>query len=324
MDWSLLGCGRSGHVTYAPAEADLRARLSAPTPAGLAWQCLRCGTFVPGPPAGSGPAAAAPEPRRDKDLRSSVILRVFAIERFLRALIFGVLAYGVVQYKDSRLSIGQAFDRKLPAIRALFRELGFNINHSKLVGLIQRAFTLSPRVLGYIAIGLAVYVAIELIEGIGLWLEKRWGEYFAMVATSAFLPYEIYDLTAKITVTRVLFFAINLALVLYLVITKRLFGVRGGKRAYQARLQSESILQGAIDAAAAERTAVLGASARAGTAMTSGAPEPAGTPEPARTPGPAGVAGPAGVTGPAGVVETGAARAARAGQDSDPGATPGR
>jgi uncharacterized membrane protein (DUF2068 family) len=32
-----------------------------------------------------------------------------------------------------------------------------------------------------------------------LWLGRRWGEYFAMVATSVFLPYEIYDLTVKIT-----------------------------------------------------------------------------------------------------------------------------
>ena len=255
MDWSLLGCGRSGHATYAPAEAELRERLSVPTAAGPAWRCLRCGTFVPGEPAGSGPAAAAPDVRRDKDLRGALILRIFAIERFLRALVFGVLAYGVWRYKYSRLTIEQAFERKLPIVRTLFRQLGFNINHSKLVGLIQRAFTLSPRVLSYLAIGLAAYVVIELIEGVGLWLGKRWGEYFAMVATSIFLPYEIYDMTTKITVTRVAFFLVNLALVVYLVITRRLFGVRGGKSAYEARLKGESILQAAVAAVAAERAA---------------------------------------------------------------------
>jgi hypothetical protein len=73
-----------------------------------------------------------------------------------------------------------------------------------------------------------------------------------MVATSLGLPYEIYDLVHQVTVPRVLFFAVNLALVLYLVITKRLFGVRGGKHAYEARLRSESIMATAIELAALE------------------------------------------------------------------------
>ena len=91
---------------------------------------------------------------------------------------------------------------------------------------------------------------IEIIEAVGLWLLKRWGEYFAMVATSVGIPYEIYDLTAKVTVLRVGALVINVALVVYLVVTKRLFGVRGGKKAYEARLRSESILQAEIDALA--------------------------------------------------------------------------
>src|SRR6266542_1633248 len=287
VDWSLLGCGRSGHVTYAP------------------------------------------EPRRDKELRSTLILRIFAIERFLRAVVFAILAYGVWQYRQSRLSIEAAFDRKLPVIRALFRELGFNINHSKLVGLIQRAFTLSPRILDYLVIGLVVYVLIELIEGVGLWLVMRWGEYFAMVATSVFLPYEIYDLTAKITATRVLFFLVNLALVLYLVITKRLFGVRGGKHAYEARLRSESVLQSAIIAAAAdaERAAAPDRSVPAGTAASAAAFQAAGAAAAAGNPAPPGAPA-AGAPAaenpePAGTAEAGTARLPRAGQDSDPGDPPG-
>jgi hypothetical protein len=95
-------------------------------------------------------------------------------------------------------------------------------------------------------------MVIEMTEAVGLWLYRRWGEYFAMVATSLGLPYEIYDLVQQVTVPRVLFFAVNLALVLYLVITKRLFGVRGGKHAYEARLRSESIMAAAIEAAAVE------------------------------------------------------------------------
>ena len=132
-------------------------------------------------------------------------------------------------------------------------DLGFSVQHSKILGLINRAFTTDPRILSYLAIGCAVYAVIEVIEGTGLWLLKRWGEYFAMIATSIGLPYEIYDLAHKVTALRVVAFLINLALVIYLVVTKRLFGVRGGKRAYEARLRSESLLDAEIAALAAEQ-----------------------------------------------------------------------
>ena len=139
-------------------------------------------------------------------------------------------------------------------LKALLTDLGFSVQHSKILGLLNEAFTTDPKILGYIAIGCAAYAAVELIEGVGLWLVKCWGEYFAMIATSAGLPYEIYDLTNKVTVLRVVAFLINLGLVLYLVLTKRLFGVRGGKAAYEARLRSESILDAEIAALAAEQT----------------------------------------------------------------------
>jgi uncharacterized membrane protein (DUF2068 family) len=280
VDWSLLGCGRSGHVTYAPAEAELRALLSAPTAAGPAWRCLRCGTFVPGEPGASGPAASAPDVRRGKDVRGAFILRIFAIERYVRAIVFGVAAFAVWRFGYARASIEQTLDREYPAVRTLMGQLGYNIDRSKLVGLIRHALTLSSTTISLIAALLAAYAVIELIEGTGLWLAKRWGEYFALIATSLGLPYEIYDLTSKITVTRMAFFAVNLALVLYLVITRRLFGVRGGKAAYQARRSSESILQNAADTVAAERTAAertaaertAAGSAPGGTAPAAAAP----------------------------------------------------
>jgi uncharacterized membrane protein (DUF2068 family) len=252
VDWSLLACGQSGHVTYAPTEPAVRRRLTAHAESGgEAWRCLRCGTFVEGGPQGSGPAAQAPVVRRDKEVRSAFILRVFAVERFLRALAVAALAFAVWRFEYARVSIEQAYQRELPLLRSLTSQLGFNIDHSKLVGLFNRALRLSPGTIKLLAIGLAAYAVIEIVEGIGLWQGRRWGEYFAMVATSLGLPYEIYDLVTKFGVTALVLFIINLALVLYLVITKRLFGLRGGKRAYDARLRSESIMEAAIEAAAA-------------------------------------------------------------------------
>jgi len=258
VDWSLLACGRSGHVTYAAAEPAVRAELRAQTEAGEAWRCLRCAAFVHGDPGQSGPAAAAPRVRRGKEVRSALILRVFAVERFVRALVFLGLAYALWRFRYARQSVESTFDRERPVFRELFLQLGYNIDHSKLVGLIQHALTLSARSITLLAAGLTAYVIVEVLEGIGLWLARRWGEYFAMVATSAGLPLEIYDLAHKVTVTTLIFFAVNLTLVAYLVLTKRLFGARGGKAAYDAALLSESVMEAAIEAAAArtaERTA---------------------------------------------------------------------
>ena len=249
MDWSLLGCGRSGHVTYAPAEPAVRSQLRAQTEAGEAWRCLRCGAYVAGQPMASGPAAGAPAVRRGKEVRSAAILRVFAVERFLRALVVASLAFVVWRFEYSRVSIAQAYQRELPLLRSLFHQLGYNIDNSKLFGLFHRALNLSPGTIKLLAAGLAAYAIIEIVEGIGLWQARRWGEYFAFVATSLGLPYEVYDLVTKFSVLALGLFFINLALVLYLVITKRLFGLRGGKKAYDTRLRSESIMEAAIKAA---------------------------------------------------------------------------
>jgi uncharacterized membrane protein (DUF2068 family) len=250
VNWNLLTCAVRPHVRYAPDEPEIRRQLRAVTAAGEAWRCLRCASFVPGPPELSGPAAAAPRVRRDDELRSALILRLFAVERFIRAIIFGFIAYGIWRFKYSRLSIEHAFNREYPEVRDLLRGLGYNVNSSGgLVGLIRHTFTLDQRTLTWLALGAGAYAVVEILEGAGLWLLRRWGEYFAMVATSAGIPYEIYELAAKVTALRLVAFTINVALVVYLVLTKRLFGARGGKTAYDARLRSESVMQAAIDAA---------------------------------------------------------------------------
>ncbi len=241
MDWNLYRCGRIGHITFAPDEPALRGYMHASVPAGELWRCLRCGTFVTEAPAASGPADHAPVVKRGKEIRSELILRVFAIERFFRFLLFGGVAYAIWQFGHSKDSIEDAFNRDLPIIRSTFNQLGFNINHSHLLLEFRKALHFSQGTLILIAAGVALFAIVELVEGYGLWLSRRWGEYFAMVVTSLGLPYEIYDLTLTVTWAKVVLFIINLALVAYLVLTKRLFGARGGARAYEASLRSDSL-----------------------------------------------------------------------------------
>jgi uncharacterized membrane protein (DUF2068 family) len=250
----MLSCSRNGHVTFAPDEPVLRAELGATLPSGTAWRCLRCGTFVLGAPTLSGPASTAPAVPRGPEIRSKLILRLFAVERYARAVLFGALAFALWRFVAGRASIEAALNRDMPVVRDIFTDLGVNIRQSTIYGLVEHALTLSAGTALLLAIGATAYAAIEVVEGTGLWLARRWGEYFAMIVTSLGLPLEIYDLTRKMSALALILLIVNLALVLYLIITKRLFGVRGGKRAYDVRLRGESVLAEAQRLAAQRAT----------------------------------------------------------------------
>jgi len=243
VDWSLRGCARKGHVTYSPDEAELRDRLHVPTPAGEAWRCLRCATFVVGEPHGSGPADQAPTVLRGKALKDATILRVLAVERLGRGLLLLVLAYGVLYFKDSKTSIKKTFDEAIPAAKPLARVFNYDLDASPTVERLRHLLESKQHTLNLVVTGLLAYAALQLIEGIGLFLLKRWGEYVAVIGTSAFLPLEVYELTHKITVLKVTALVINLIAVFYLVYSKRLFGVRGGHAAFEAEREAESLLE---------------------------------------------------------------------------------
>jgi uncharacterized membrane protein (DUF2068 family) len=243
MDWSLRGCARHGHVTYAPDEPALRDRLNATTPAGHAWRCLRCGDFVIGEPAGGGPAGSAPVVLRGKALREATILRLFAVERWVRALVIALLGIAVLRFRSSEASLRQLFEQALPAAKPLANVLNIDLSSSPTVDRIRGLLGANPKTLTWIAVALFAYGAIQVAEGVGLWSLKRWGEYLAVVATGIFLPLEVYELTDKITWLRLGAFLVNLLLVVYLIASKRLFGVRGGAVAYHAQRASVSLLE---------------------------------------------------------------------------------
>jgi len=243
VDWNLRTCARTGHASYAPDEPELRDRLHAETPHGDAWRCLRCGAFVLGPPRGSGPAEDAPVLLRGKALRSAFILRLLALERWIRGGLILLLGIAVLQFKSSQVSLREIFDRDLAAAKPLLNQLGWNATDSGLIKAIEDALNARKSTLTAVAAFLICYGVLQLVEGVGLWLLKRWGEYFAVVATSLFLPLEAYELTEKVTVLRIGALLLNLAAVVYLLLSKRLFGLRGGHRAYQAELHEESLLE---------------------------------------------------------------------------------
>ena len=236
--WELVTCGFAGHVTYAPDEEALAERLSGKTGLGEAWRCLRCGEFIVGEPHGRGHAEDAPMIMRGKALRQAFIIRALAVERLFRAVVIALAAYAVWKFRGARGAIQATLDRDLP----IFRAAGFKVDQMTIVHELEKALAAKPSTLAILTLMLVGYAVVETVEAVGLWLLKRWGEYFAVIATSVFLPLEIHDLTKGITMTRVVTFAINIAAVVYLLISKRLFGLRGGRKAYDEERRGEQLL----------------------------------------------------------------------------------
>jgi uncharacterized membrane protein (DUF2068 family) len=230
-------------VTWKPDEAELAERLHVDTLDGEAWRCLRCGAFVVGAPHGSGPAEDAPLVLRGKALRDAFILRLLAAERFIRGVLLLALAYGIYKFDGAQDSLTRLFNDYLPTLRPLADKLGIDLQTTGPVKLIQKALTADHSTLELVAVGVLAYGALELLEGIGLWLMKRWGEYVAMVGTLVFIPLEVYELVDRVTWLRVVAFAFNLFAVVYLLWSKRLFGFRGGRAAFEAERHSESLLE---------------------------------------------------------------------------------
>ena len=243
MDWNLRSCARKGHITYRPTEERYAQKLELDTPHGESWRCLRCGDYVIGAPLGTGPAEDAPLVLRGPALRDAFVLRFLAVERFIRGMLFLLLGYAVQRFSSSQASLKKLFEQDLPAAKPLADKLGIDLDGNFLVRHLRDALNLKPGTLTLITIFLLGYGVIQLTEGVGLWMLKRWGEYVAVVATSAFLPLEIYELTEKITVLRIGALTLNTAAVLYLLYSKRLFGLRGGHAAFEAERHAEAILE---------------------------------------------------------------------------------
>ena len=81
--------------------------------------------------------------------------------------------------------------------------------------------SLDARRLWVISAGTFLYAGLFLTEGVGLLLRRRWAEYFTVMVTGSLIPLELYELTRRISVTRLVVLAVNIAIVWYLIAVLR-------------------------------------------------------------------------------------------------------
>lgn len=267
LDWELITCGVAGHALVGRDAARLRPQDAALAREGdgVRWhRCLRCDCWVALPPAAEPQREHPPErseitlPLRGRALRDRVVLRLIAVDRLIHFIVLGLLGVAVLAFTANRTTLRDTFYRVLAALQGGVG--GGPVQGTGRVGILHdldRLFTLSTGTLKAVGIALLVYAALEGVEAVGLWMGRRWAEYLTFLATVVLLPLEVYEIIHKGTVLKVIGFLINLAVVLYLLFRKRLFGLRGGGQAEadaRAREMSWERIEAATPGLAAARS----------------------------------------------------------------------
>lgn len=242
LRYELIDCGLHGHELLGTDAAALRAEdgLFARESGGLRWyRCLRCDSWLPLNRPEQPTRQCPPSrdditlPLRGKPLRDRYVLRLIALERVVHFLALGALAAAVLLFAGNRAMLNEDFTAILKDLQGGLGGPVVNSNHG-IVHDLRSLFAVSITSLYLVGAAIAVYAVMEGVEAVGLWLGKRWAEYLTFVATIVFVPYEVYELAKSVTALKVVTLVVNLAIAAYLLLAKRLFGLRGGGKAERA------------------------------------------------------------------------------------------
>jgi uncharacterized membrane protein (DUF2068 family) len=248
LRYELIGCGLHGHEILGTDATALRAEdeLFARESGGLRWyRCVRCDSWValtpPDQPTRKYPPSRAEItlPLRGKPLRDRYVLRVIAVDRVIHFLVLSALAVAVFLFADNRAALDADFTRILNDLQGGVGGPMTTSNHG-IVHDLRKLFAVSITNLYLLGAAIAAYAGLEGVEAVGLWYGKRWAEYLTFVATIVFIPYEIDELIKSVTALKVLAFVINVAIAVYLLYAKRLFGLRGGAKVERAEREADT------------------------------------------------------------------------------------
>ncbi len=239
--YELLTCAMKGHCfvgvgskKVSDADALVVRELGA-----LRWhRCLRCDSWVPfslpeTPAMDRVPTRDEIElPIRGPRLRDRYVLRIIALDRLFHVLILVGFSILVMAYLGHRAVVERDYTQVMNALT------GGQPKSGGIYGVLAhlRHYLFEGRTHLYEVVVVALsYAVLEATEMVGLWFAKRWAEYLTFVATIFFIPLEVLELTRGLSVLKLSTFIINVAIAAYLLVAKRLFGIRGGHRAVIAR-----------------------------------------------------------------------------------------
>jgi uncharacterized membrane protein (DUF2068 family) len=101
-------------------------------------------------------------------------------------------------------------------IELFARHLRFNPESRLINFILDRASLVNDPLLRRIGFAAFGYSALCIAEGLGLYLEKAWGEFLTLAITAAFLPWEVFEIYRRLSWLHVGLLVINVLVFIYL------------------------------------------------------------------------------------------------------------
>src|ERR1700680_2053366 len=136
------------------------------------------------------------------------LVRLIALFKLLKAAMLIAVGMSALQllHKDVASIVGH-----------WVRVLGLDPGNRYVDRALQKVADLTPQKIRSLGVVSFIYAGLFLTEGIGLWMVKRWAEWFSVIITTSLVPVEIYEILRHPSAIKCLVLIVNIAVVGYLI-----------------------------------------------------------------------------------------------------------
>jgi uncharacterized membrane protein (DUF2068 family) len=149
----------------------------------------------------TNPAEQAPKPRFG-------VLRTIALYKLVKVLLLLAVAYGELRLRDASLAA---------KLLSWAQAQPYGLEHRIVTQLLEWFSGLSVSRIHALRMVTLAYATVFAVEGIGLWMQKRWAEWLTTIITASLIPLEAWEIFYRPTIGKVLILLANVAVVAYLV-----------------------------------------------------------------------------------------------------------
>ncbi len=135
------------------------------------------------------------------------ISRYIIIYKLVLGLLETLLGLGIIIFGRQIVNIYQNFKSQ---------EL-LEDPHDLLVSLLQKVLPYFVQHRGYVVFILLLLGIVKIVGSVGLMYRKHWGLDLLIILTILLLPFQLYSLFFSFSVSKLIYFTINLLIALYLV-----------------------------------------------------------------------------------------------------------